>query len=335
LTRCAAGGPVARTRGLTVRLRSPQHTTLVDSVDLDVRAGCSVGIVGESGSGKSLTLRALLGVLPAQFSVTGQVSIYGEDGTAVAGRHRRVGFVPQDSGTGLNPVLTVGAHLAEALDRRPGTSRAERRRAAAELLDEVGLTDPIESLRRYPHQLSGGMRQRVLIACALAARPALLLADEPTTALDVTVQAEILTLLRREQQERGTALLLVSHDIDVVRFVADEIIVMYSGRVVERAPAQRLVEAPRMHYTRGLLDAVPRLTDPVDRPLRPIPGSTPAPQSRPPGCPFAPRCPAAQSLCTQKAPPLTADADGSEFACWFPLQAAVRTDPRQGAGRLP
>jgi oligopeptide/dipeptide ABC transporter ATP-binding protein len=298
---------------------------VVDDVSLRVEAGRAVGIVGESGSGKTMLVRSVMQLLPPRARVRheGRVLLGELDMLAASPRQRRaawgsqVAIVLQDPLRSLNPVMRVEPQLGEAVTHaRPPRRRASRRRLAA-LLAEVGIPEPERRLRSYPHELSGGMRQRVTIAMALAAGPGLLIADEPTTALDVTVQAQIIELLRREQADRNMALMLISHDLALVAANTDELIVMYAGQVVERGPSRAIAAEPRMPYTRALLDATPRLTRERSRPA-PIAGRPPAAGALPSGCRFHPRCPIAQDRCRTEAPPLHHDGQRS-YRCWYPL----------------
>ena len=300
---------------------------IVDDVSLALSPGATLGIVGESGSGKTMLARSIMQLLPPGVEVRheGSVRLGGLDLLAASPRQRRavwgteVAIVLQDPLRSLNPVMRIQPQLGEAVTHaRPPRGRASRRRLA-DLLDEVGIPDPGRRLTSYPHELSGGMRQRVTIAMALAGGPRLLIADEPTTALDVTVQAQIVALLKREQAERDMALILISHDLALVAANTDELLVMYAGQVVERGPSRALVSDPRMPYTRALLDATPRLTRERSRPI-PIAGRPPAPGAIPSGCRFHPRCPLAQARCREETPPLQHDADRS-YRCWHPLTA--------------
>ncbi|MEO3790921.1 dipeptide/oligopeptide/nickel ABC transporter permease/ATP-binding protein [Nonomuraea sp. B10E15] len=295
----------------------------VDGVSFTLRRGRTLAIVGESGSGKSMLIRSILGLLPGSSVRSGHVYLSGDDLTghsparmrSVLGR--RLGTVFQDPMTALNPVRTIGTQVTEPLRVHLGMNRRQARADAARLLASVGIPDPERTLRRYPHQLSGGMRQRVTIAMALSCGPDVLFADEPTTALDVTIQDQVLRLLHRLREERDMAVVLVSHDLSVVARWADEVIVMYAGKVVERGPAAEVFARPRMPYTEALLQAAPKLTDPVHHRLRVIPGRPPDLVDLPRGCAFQPRCPYARDRCAKEAPPLT-----GSYACWYPREHA-------------
>ena len=300
-----AAPPLLSVRDLRVtftrRGRAPVHA--VDGVSFDVRAGEVLGLVGESGSGKSVTSLAVTGLLPPRgVAVSGQALLDGQDlltmpRTALADlRGKDVAMVFQDPMTSLNPVVPVGLQITEVLRRHTGASRAAAREQAVELLGRVGIPDPRRRVREFPHQLSGGMRQRVMIAIAMACSPRLLIADEPTTALDVTIQAQVVELLRELVREQGTAMLLITHDLGVVAGVCDDVTVMYSGRVVERAERRELSARPRHRYTAGLLASVPRLDVRQER-LTPIPGTPRDVLPWSSGCAFAPRCAARDDAC--------------------------------------
>ncbi|MEU8247355.1 dipeptide/oligopeptide/nickel ABC transporter permease/ATP-binding protein [Nonomuraea sp. NPDC048916] len=300
----------------------------VDGVSFTLERGRTLAIVGESGSGKSMLIRSILGLLPGSgVNRSGNVYLEGDDLT----RHTpeemrqilgpRLGTVFQDPMTALNPVRTIGAQLAEPLRVHMGMNRRQAREEAAQLLAQVGIPDPGRMLGRYPHQLSGGMRQRVTIAMALSCGPDVLFADEPTTALDVTIQDQVLRLLHRLREERDMAVVLVSHDLAVVREWADEVIVMYAGKVVERGPTAEIFGHTRMPYTEALLQAAPRLTDPAHHRLRVIPGRPPDLVDLPAGCAFQPRCAYARDRCATEAPDLLKD--GHLYACWYPTGSSI------------
>jgi peptide/nickel transport system ATP-binding protein len=278
-------------------------------IDLAIGAGEAVGMVGESGCGKSVTWLAALGLLPRHARVTGSVRLGGEEilGAPPARLDRvrggRVAMIFQDPASSLNPVHRIGTQVTEALALHRGLGGAAARAEAKRLLDQVGIPDAARRLDAYPHELSGGQNQRVMIAIALAGRPELLVADEPTTALDVTIQAQILDLLGQLRRETGMALVLISHDLGVVAEACDRVAVMYAGRVVEEAPIGRLFDRPSHPYTRGLLGALPPIDGPRRR-LSAIPGGVPEPWAMPPGCPFAPRCASHIPSCDAVVPPL-------------------------------
>lgn len=293
----------------------------VNGVNLSVSEGETVALVGESGSGKSVLSLSVMGLVPPPGRiVSGTVSYAGRDLASLSERDRRglrgkeVAMIFQDPMTSLNPVIRVGEQIAEPLRIHLGLSRRDAAKRAVELLEEVGLPDPAERAKAHPHALSGGMRQRVMIAMAIACGPRLLIADEPTTALDVTVQAQILDLLRDLQKRSGMAMLFVTHDLGVVAEIADRVSVLYAGKVVEEAPVADLFEAPRMPYTRGLLASVPSLVGPVSR-LTGIDGSVPAGVDRPSGCSFSPRCEAAQDRCREAEPEAELAAPGHFVRC--------------------
>ncbi|RFS87471.1 ATP-binding cassette domain-containing protein [Actinomadura spongiicola] len=288
-----------RVDGLTVTVPGPggRPAQVIEDVSFDLRAGETLGIVGESGCGKTMTGRAVLGLLPDGAHITGgSIRIDGVDATTMGGRERAglrgstIAFVSQEPMAALDPLFTVGGHIAEAVRVHTGAGRAPARRRAVELLGQVRISDPERVAKMYPHQLSGGMAQRVAIALALAGGPRLLIADEPTTALDVTVQAEILRLLRTLQRETGMAILLISHDWGAVGELCERTLVMYAGQVVESGPTATIVAAPQHPYSEGLLAANPQLGTP-GMPLHVMPGGVPAPGEWPSGCHFAARCP--------------------------------------------
>ncbi|HYH24230.1 MAG TPA: ABC transporter ATP-binding protein [Blastococcus sp.] len=309
--------PVLEVEDLRVRLRTPRGPAdVVNGLSYTVGAGETVAVVGESGSGKSVSVLALLGLLPARVAtVTGRAVLQGEDLlTMKPERLRQVrgpgaGMVFQDPMTSLNPVLTIGRQLVEGIRAHGDVSKQAARARAAELLREVGLPDPERTLDRYPHELSGGMRQRVVIAIALSNSPALLIADEATTALDVTVQAQIIDLVERLQADHGTGVIWITHDLGVVAGIADRVLVMYGGRCVEDGTVDDVLERPAHPYTRGLLGSLPDLAQPavdgVVPDLATVPGVPPAPTDLPAGCVFWPRCPVrSDARCETEQPPL-------------------------------
>lgn len=307
----------------------------VDGVTFGLSRGRTIGVVGESGSGKTMLARSIMGLLPASDVVrSGSVRLNGEE---LVGRPRKemqrfwgteMSMVPQDPMTSLNPVRRIGAQIEEPLRTKLGMSRNAARDTAISLLGSVRIPNPEKRLREYPHQLSGGMRQRVVIAAALACGPQVLFADEPTTALDVTVQAQILNLLSEMQRERHMAMMLVTHDLGVVAGSTDEIIVMYAGRVVERAPTEVLFTQMRMPYTASLMASIPSMDNPVHTRLAVIPGRPPDLVTTTSGCRFAPRCEYADDQCRTTEPPLVAgDAPGHEYRCWHPVEVPVAVKP--------
>jgi peptide/nickel transport system ATP-binding protein len=313
--------------GLRVSLRrAAGDVPLVEDVSFRIEPGRVLGLVGESGAGKSLTAAALIGLVAPPVQITaGQLSLGGRAVTLDSAeavrplRGKQVGFVPQDPFTSLDPLFRVGEQLVETLRAHLPLDRAAARERAIRLLTDVGLPSPAERFEHYPHQLSGGMRQRVAIALALCAEPPLVVADECTTALDVSTQAQIVSLLARLVEEHGTSVLLITHDLGVVAELATEVAIMYAGRIVERAPVGRLLRAPRHPYTRALLDAVPRIGGTGAGALAAIPGAMPRPGELPAGCAFHPRCPRASERCRAERPPLESVREG-ELACWNPLE---------------
>ncbi len=310
----------------TGRGKSEVHA--VDGVSYRVYAGQTLAIVGESGSGKTVSCRAVLGLLPAGAVVTGSARFQGTqligltDDQLREHRGADIAMVFQDPARSLNPTMRVGAQIAEAVRAHRQASRKEAKEQAVDLLRLVHMPLPERRCTEYPHQLSGGMRQRVMIAIALACRPKLLIADEATTALDVTTQAQIMDLLLELQAELGMALMLISHDLGLAGAYADEVVVMYAGRIVEQAPAARLFGQVRMPYTQALVEAIPRLERPAHAPL-PVIGGQPPDGARPVGCSFAPRCRRAADDCRAAAPPLAEHQPGHRWACWHPVNGGA------------
>ena len=311
---------------LTVRDLAVAFTTdrgilpAVAGISYSVAKGKTLGVVGESGCGKSMTALALLGLTPSNGTVTGSihfdgVELNGLDEQGWSGlRGKRIAMIFQEPMTALNPVVPIGVQIGEVLVLHEGLSPDAAFGRAIELLNEVGFPAPAERAAAYPHQLSGGMRQRAMIAMALACRPELLIADEPTTALDVTIQAQILELMLELQDQIGMAIQFISHNLGVISEIADEIVVMYAGRIVERAQAADLFATPRHPYTRGLIATLPQIGRRVDR-LPIIPGMVPDLARISPGCSFAERCPLVISDCRGEVPPLLSVAPGHEVAC--------------------
>jgi peptide/nickel transport system ATP-binding protein len=330
-----AGGataPLLAIEDLRVTFRGDRGrvTRAVDGVDLTVARGATLGLVGESGCGKSVTSLAVMGLLPKDSAeVTGRVRFDGIDLGALPDRQLRdlrgdrLAMIFQEPMTSLNPSYTVGEQITEVLVRHRGLSGDEARKRAIALLDEVRIPSPGERVDDYPHKLSGGMRQRAMIAMALACGPELLIADEPTTALDVTIQAQILDLLRELKENIGAAIILITHDLGVVAEVCDEVAVMYAGQIVERAPVAVLFERPQHPYTVGLIGSIPRLDRRVDH-LATIEGTVPNMAAPPAGCRFAPRCPFALDACRAAPPPLVEIAPGHATRCLrAPLERLV------------
>jgi peptide/nickel transport system ATP-binding protein len=324
-------GSLLEISDLSVELRLPRGPVqAVDGISLEVRAGQTLGLVGESGCGKSLTALAIMRLLaePQVRISRGQVRLEGEDLAGFSERRmqsvrgNRVSMVFQEPMTSLNPVFKVGDQIGEAVRIHRGHSRAQAREVALGLLRKVGIPAPESRLDAYPHQLSGGMRQRVMIAMALALGPKLLIADEPTTALDVTIQAQILELIRALQREQGMGVLLITHDLGVVAETCDAVAVMYAGRIVETGPVAELFARPLHPYTRGLLASIPDLATIAERKrLEAIPGVVPGLTSRPAGCRFRDRCSRASERCAKEDPVLAAHAPAQEAACHHPVIA--------------
>ncbi|KXF57147.1 dipeptide/oligopeptide/nickel ABC transporter ATP-binding protein [Rhodococcus sp. SC4] len=314
--------PLLEVKNLHSYIGSPRGVVrAVDDVSFGVAASEALGIVGESGSGKSVMARAIMGLMPAQAAQTGEVYFQGRDLLALNQKQRegiwgkQIAMVFQDPGRSLNPVVRIDRQLVEGMRRHLGVSRSEARHRALNLLGEVGVPDPERRLRNYPHELSGGMRQRVMIAIALACEPDLLIADEPTTALDVTIQRQILDLLRKVQMERGMALMLISHDLAVVAGRTDRVAVMYAGKLAEIGSTRQVFDAPRHRYTHALLGATPTIDHERHAPLNLIPGSLPTPTNPPPGCRFAPRCAYVESACIDPGPAMVSVGSDHAVAC--------------------
>lgn len=307
--------PILQVKNLTTRFRTDRGVvTAVDRVSFDVAAGETLAIVGESGSGKSVTALSILGLIPQPPGVieSGEIRFEGQDllrlkpAAMRAIRGNRIAMVFQEPMSSMNPALTVGKQIAEPIRVHQGRAWRDAYEEAAELLAQVQIPEPRSRVHAYPHQFSGGMRQRAMIAMALACKPNLIIADEPTTALDVTVQAQILDLLKGLAQQAGTALILITHDLGVVARYADRVAVMYGGRLVETATADELYRHPAHPYTRGLMACVPRLDGDTSQPLVPIDGQPPDLTALGPGCAFLPRCRLAQEQCRQAPPELRA-----------------------------
>jgi peptide/nickel transport system ATP-binding protein len=308
----APDGPLLNVENLTVEVagrRGPSR--IVDGISFHVDPGETLGVVGESGCGKSLSMLSLVGLLPNRISVTrGTALLGGRDLLAMTPRELRavrggeIGFIFQDPMTSLNPVMRLGEQLAEPLIYHRGMGRAEAWARAGELLGLVGIPSPKQRLRSYPHELSGGQRQRIMIAIGLACDPSLLIADEPTTALDVTIQAQIVDLVKSLRSRIGMSVIWITHDLALVAGLVDRVIVLYAGTIVEEALVDALYASPQHPYTRGLLASIPRVDGGDGRRLSSIPGTLPALNQRPPGCPFAPRCSLAMPVCRERVPRL-------------------------------
>lgn len=321
----ADAAPLLKLEGLRTYFKTRAgDVRAVDGVDLEVREGETVGLVGESGSGKSVTARSIMRLVPTPPGryESGRIVFQGRDLLALSEhsmqelRGSKIAMIFQDPMTFLNPLYTAGEQVAEAIRRHQGLSRREAREQVIELFRTVGMPNPEERYRSYPHQLSGGLRQRVMIAVALSSRPRLLIADEPTTALDVTIQAQILTLLARLQRELGMSVLLITHDLGVVAETCDRVAVMYAGKIVEQAPVDTLFARPEHPYTVGLMNAIPR-PDLAGVPPQPIDGVPPDMVNPPPGCRFHPRCPYREPICSQQEPPMIPLSSRHGSACHF------------------
>jgi oligopeptide/dipeptide ABC transporter ATP-binding protein len=326
-------------RDLSVEFRSQDQTVRpVDSVSYELRPGETLGIVGESGSGKTTSVLALLGLLPElrDLHITGDAQLSGRDLLHMSSRLRRrmlgaqVGVIFQDPLTSLNPVLTVGRQITEVIEAHTQVNHREAQRRAIELLELVGIPQPDARVRQYPHELSGGLRQRVMIASSIANRPSLLIADEATTALDVTIQAQVIEVFRQAKTEIGAAAIVISHDLGVIAELADHVLVMYAGRVIESGPVDLIFNAPRHPYTSALLACRPRLEARAER-LASIPGRPPELTAIPSGCPFHPRCPlgADKEICAEETPQLRTMGDGHHAACHF-AEEVIRLDHANG-----
>ncbi len=307
----------------------------VNGISFAISPGETLGIVGESGCGKSVTSLALLGILPRAGRIVGGTAMFGgrdllhlSDRELRSVRGREIAMIFQDPMTSLNPVLTIGRQIREALETHFGTGRDEANRRAAELLDRVGIPSAKARLRDYPHQFSGGMRQRAMIAMALACEPKLLIADEPTTALDVTIQAQILDLLRELVREQGAALILITHDLGVVAGMCERVNVMYAGLFMETGSAEQLFGSPRHPYTLGLLESIPRLDASRRAQLKPIPGAPRDMLRAPSACPFQPRCRFEVEQSRDEVPPLRELESGHFVACFNPVPADLWAQER-------
>ena len=324
----AEGPRVLEVHDVRTRFHTQDGTIhAVNGISFHLDEGEMLGVVGESGSGKSVTMMTLLKLIPMPPGeiVSGKALFEGEDLIDLEPleiryvRGAKIGFIFQDPMTSLNPVLTIGYQLIEPLRIHLGMSRSQARERAVELLELVGIPTARKRLADYPHQFSGGMRQRVMIAIALACNPKVLIADEPTTALDVTIQAQIIELVKRLRRELGMAIIWITHDLGVVAGLADRVMVMYGGFVVERATVKAIYRNPQHPYTRGLLNSLPRLDSARAERLESIQGHPPNLLSEPTACPFAPRCPYAFARCEEENPLLRSVDDGHEVACWWDI----------------
>ncbi len=328
--------PILAVRDLRVTFtRAGKRIRAAKGVSFDVRPGRMLAIIGESGSGKSVSVRALMGLLPPSAAVTGSAKLNGRELVGLSDRKMRlvrgqeISMVFQDPARSLNPTMSVGAQIVESVRTHRSIGRRQAAERAIELLRLVRLPAPEKRFHQYPHQLSGGMRQRVMIAIALASDPKILIADEATTALDVTTQAQIMELLMDLRERLGTAVIMISHDLGLAASYADEVLVMYAGQVVERAETAELFAHVRMPYTRALLEAIPQVSRPSHSALTVIGGHPPDPTVRIDGCPFKPRCIRATDAC-ETAPALLEHEPGHHYACWNPVDGAlvpVESDP--------
>jgi len=314
---------VLEVKGLTVQFsKKSGKITVVDQVDMFIRKGESLGIVGESGCGKSVTSLAIMRLLDSHGTVHGSVLLNGEEVRSISKnamrdiRGKEIAMIFQEPMTSLNPVLTIGRQLSEVLEEHQGKSKARNRERVIELLKQVGISRPEEIYREYPHRLSGGMRQRVMIAMAIACNPTLLIADEPTTALDVTIQAQILELIQKIRADFGMSMILITHDLGVVAEVCDRVMVMYAGQVIESADVRTLLRYPKHPYTVGLIRSAPHRSKEQSR-LHSIRGSVPSPEEMPSGCRFAPRCEKVMPVCWEKNPVLQQVDQQSACRCWL------------------
>ncbi|MFM1651854.1 ABC transporter ATP-binding protein [Brevibacillus sp. B_LB10_24] len=315
--------PLLEIKDLTTSITSAKcKLTIVNGVSIALEAGETLGVVGESGCGKSVTSLSVMRLLDKKVDITGNVLFEGSDLLKLSEkemqrlRGNQIAMIFQEPMTSLNPLHTIGKQIAEPLIRHQGLSKREAKERAIQLLREVGIPRPAEICLEYPHQLSGGMRQRVMIAMAMACNPKVLIADEPTTALDVTIQAQILELMKKVKREQGTAILLITHDLGVVAEMCDRVIVMYAGQIVEEADVRSLFREPKHPYTVGLMKSMPDVKSEQER-LESIPGAVPLLHEMPGGCRFAPRCSQVMDICHRQAPELHAAGDGHRCRCWL------------------
>ncbi|NRF94409.1 ABC transporter ATP-binding protein [Paenibacillus frigoriresistens] len=309
--------------------QSQKKVTIVDRINISLEAGKTLGVVGESGCGKSVTSLSVMRLLGKNAEISGKIRFQDTDLLSLTEKEMQkirgndIAMIFQEPMTSLNPLYKIGRQISEPLTKHRALSKQEAKEKAIELLKEVGIPRAAEIFSEYPHQLSGGMRQRVMIAMAMACNPKVLIADEPTTALDVTIQAQILELMKKVKREHGTAILLITHDMGVVAEMCDRVIVMYAGQIVEEADVKSLFREPKHPYTIGLMNSIPELNADKDR-LESIPGSVPSAQEMPKGCRFAPRCSKAMDIC-REVPHLLAVTDSHKCRCW------LYADAREGA----
>ncbi len=313
----------------------------VDQVSFHIDSEETLAVVGESGCGKSVTSLSIMQLIPSPPGkiVGGEILFQGEDLLKKSAEEMRkirgnqIAMIFQEPMTSLNPVYTIGDQIAEAVLLHQKVDKRQAWARAVDMLREVGIPSPEKRAQEYPHQMSGGMRQRVMIAMAMSCNPALLVADEPTTALDVTIQAQILDLMRKLKQEFHTAIMLITHDLGVVAEMADRVVVMYAGKIVEESPTVDLFREPLHPYTQGLLDSIPRLDQPTTEKLHVIEGTVPNPLHLPKGCTFAPRCPKVMDICREKPPLLTEVSDGRKVSCWLHVDPQHVDPPKDGSGK--
>jgi peptide/nickel transport system ATP-binding protein len=315
--------PLLEMKDLTTSFtQSHKRLRIVDGVDISLEAGETLGVVGESGCGKSVTSLSVMRLLGKHADISGTIRFHQTDLLSLTEkemqkiRGNRIAMIFQEPMTSLNPLQTIGKQISEPLIRHLSMSKREAKERTIELLKEVGIPRPAQIFSEYPHQLSGGMRQRVMIAMAMACNPELLIADEPTTALDVTIQAQILELMKKVKKEHGTAILFITHDLGVVAEMCDRVIVMYAGQIVEEADVRSLFRQPKHPYTIGLLKSIPDLKSKRDR-LQSIPGTVPPIDEMPVGCRFAPRCAKAMPICHQQRPDLLGVSPEHKCRCWL------------------
>ncbi len=327
--------PQLKVEDLRVAFATPRGSVqAIDGLNISLEQGETLAIVGESGSGKSVTVRTVMNLLPSTASIEGNITFDGLDLRNVPKDRAKhlwgvdVAMIFQDPMTSLNPVKRIGSQITESMRYHLKYSKGQAKAKAIELLTQVGIPEPEKRMRQYPHELSGGMRQRVVIAMALACEPKLLIADEPTTALDVTVQKHILDLLGELQRERGMSMILITHDLGVAGGRADQIAVMYAGRIMEEAPASTIFSSMRHPYTEALFESIPSVSDPSHTRLTPIPGRPPDLLNLPTGCRYAARCRYAQVSCTEALPSLESIGTNHSVACYLPVGSSAAIDAR-------